>query len=30
VTLFNIGAAFWALVIGFAVSWLLERGDFAR
>jgi len=30
VTLFNIGAAFWGLVLGFAVSWLLERGDFAR
>ena len=30
VTLFNVGAAFWALVIGFAVSWLLERGDFRR
>jgi benzoate membrane transport protein len=25
----NIGAAFWGLVAGFAVSWLLERGDFA-
>jgi benzoate membrane transport protein len=24
----NIGAAFWALVFGTAVSWLLERGDF--
>jgi len=30
VTLFNIGAAFWGLVLGFAVSWLLERADFAR
>ena len=30
VTLFNIGAAFWGLVFGFAVSWLLERADFAR
>ena len=26
--LFNIGAAFWALVVGFAVSWWMERGDF--
>jgi benzoate membrane transport protein len=26
----NIGAAFWALVFGTAVSWLLERKDFAR
>ena len=25
--LFNIGAAFWGLVAGFAVSWALERGD---
>lgn len=24
----SIGAPFWALVLGFAVSWLLERGDF--
>ena len=23
----NIGAAFWGLVAGFAVSWLLERGE---
>ena len=30
VTLFNIGAAFWGLVFGFAVSLLLERGDFRR
>lgn len=30
VPIFNIGAPFWGLVIGFAVSWLLERGDFAR
>jgi benzoate membrane transport protein len=29
VTIFNIGAAFWGLVFGFAASWLLERGDFA-
>jgi benzoate membrane transport protein len=26
--LFNIGAAFWGLVAGFAVSWWMERGDF--
>jgi benzoate membrane transport protein len=26
--LLNIGAAFWGLVAGFAVSWLMERGDF--
>jgi benzoate membrane transport protein len=26
----NIGAAFWGLVAGFAVSWLLERRDFAE
>lgn len=25
----NIGAAFWGLVAGFAVSWLLEKRDFA-
>lgn len=24
----NVGAAFWGLVAGFAVSWLLERADF--
>jgi benzoate membrane transport protein len=30
IPLFNIGAAFWGLVAGFAVSWLMERGDFAR
>jgi benzoate membrane transport protein len=28
VAIFNIGAAFWGLVLGFAVSWLLERKDF--
>jgi benzoate membrane transport protein len=28
VPIFNIGAAFWGLVLGFAVSWLLERSDF--
>jgi len=27
-TLVNIGAPFWGLVFGFAVSWLLERADF--
>ena len=27
--LFNVGAAFWGLVTGFAVSALLERRDFA-
>jgi benzoate membrane transport protein len=26
--LLNIGAAFWGLVAGFVVSWLMERGDF--
>lgn len=25
----NIGAAFWGLVAGIAVSWLLERRDFS-
>ncbi|MDA0225948.1 MAG: benzoate/H(+) symporter BenE family transporter, partial [Proteobacteria bacterium] len=30
VPIFNVGAPFWGLVIGFAVSWLLERGDFAK
>jgi benzoate membrane transport protein len=29
VSIFNIGAAFWGLVFGFATSWWLERGDFA-
>ena len=29
VSLFNVGAAFWGLVFGIAVSWLLERADFA-
>jgi benzoate membrane transport protein len=28
VAIFNVGAPFWGLVFGFAVSWLLERGDF--
>lgn len=30
VPIFNIGAPFWGLVIGFAVAWLLERGDFQK
>ena len=30
VPVFNVGAAFWGLVFGFAASWLLERGDFRR
>jgi benzoate membrane transport protein len=30
VAIFNIGAAFWGLVLGFAMSWLLEKGDFKR
>ena len=30
VPIFNVGAAFWGLVFGFAVSWLLERKDFAK
>ena len=28
VSIFNVGAAFWGLVLGFAISWLLERSDF--
>ena len=28
VPIFNVGAAFWGLVFGFVVSWLLEREDF--
>ncbi len=28
VTILNIGAPFWGLLLGFAASWLLERGDF--
>ena len=28
--LLNIGAAFWGLLAGFAISWLLERRDFAQ
>jgi benzoate membrane transport protein len=30
VPIFNVGAAFWGLVLGFGVSWLLERKDFQR
>jgi benzoate membrane transport protein len=30
VPIFNVGAAFWGLVLGFGVSWLLERNDFKR
>jgi len=30
VAILNIGAPFWGLVIGYATSWLLERGDFSR
>ncbi len=30
VPVFNIGAAFWGLVFGFAISWLLERKDFGN
>lgn len=29
VTVLNIGSAFWGLVVGVAVAWLLERPDFA-
>jgi len=29
VPLLNVGAAFWGLVAGFAISWLMERPDFA-
>jgi benzoate membrane transport protein len=28
VPILNVGAPFWGLVLGFAISWLLERGDF--
>jgi benzoate membrane transport protein len=28
IAIFNIGAAFWGLIAGLAVAWLLERGDF--
>ncbi|HVY04655.1 MAG TPA: benzoate/H(+) symporter BenE family transporter [Burkholderiales bacterium] len=30
IPLFNVGAPFWGLVIGYLASRLLERGDFAR
>jgi benzoate membrane transport protein len=30
VPVFNIGAPFWGLVLGLAVSWLLERDDVRR
>jgi len=30
VAIFNIGAPFWGLLLGFAASWLLERGDFRK
>ena len=30
VAIFNVGAPFWGLVLGVAVSWLLERKDFAE
>lgn len=30
VPIFSIGAPFWALLVGFAVSWLLERKDFEK
>lgn len=29
VAIFNVGAPFWGLVLGVAVSWLLERRDFS-
>jgi benzoate membrane transport protein len=29
ISLLNVGAAFWGLLSGLAISWLLERGDFA-
>lgn len=29
VLLVGVGAAFWGLIAGLAISWLLERGDFA-
>jgi benzoate membrane transport protein len=28
ISLFNIGAPFWGLVAGFAMSWLIERADY--
>lgn len=30
VPIFSIGAPFWAIVIGLAVSWILERNDFRK
>jgi benzoate membrane transport protein len=30
VPILSIGAPFWAVLIGLAVSWVLERGDFNR
>jgi benzoate membrane transport protein len=30
VPIFRIGAPFWGLVLGFAASWLLERGDLRK
>ncbi|MEK9725511.1 MAG: benzoate/H(+) symporter BenE family transporter, partial [Rhodospirillaceae bacterium] len=29
-SIYNIGAPFWGLVLGFAASWLVERKDFPR
>jgi benzoate membrane transport protein len=28
ISLLNIGAAFWGLLAGFVVSWMMEKGDF--
>ena len=30
VPIFSIGAPFWAVIAGLAVSWLLERNDFRK
>ena len=30
ISILNIGAAFWGLIAGLAMSWLMERADFAR
>ena len=30
VPIFSIGAPFWAVLIGLAVSWALERNDFKK
>ena len=30
ISVLNMGAAFWGLVAGFAVSWWMERGDFQQ